>query len=64
MKHKPCPFCGEEKFSGPMIDAKYIKWAWIECCNCGAHGPDVRTDYTVDDWHEKAWNEWDKRWKK
>ena len=47
---KPCPWCGstsvgEENF--PAADAE-----WIECFDCGAHGPGMRTFQEA----RAAWN--------
>jgi hypothetical protein len=59
-KHKPCPFCGSENQS-PHYDIRQgFKWGSIQC-ECGASGPEVKTEYKKTWWHKFAWVEWDTR---
>ena len=57
----PCPFCG-----GKVIRyfVSEYKWGAAICNNCGATGPDVRTNYDTSDdapWHKEALNAWNTR---
>jgi len=41
-----------------------MKWGGVVCGNCGARGPEVRTNYKNSDsepWHELALKEWETR---
>lgn len=59
----PCPFCGGT-YGAIFVMTQGNKWGQVECGECGASGPDVRTDYDDSDnaeWHENAIQEWNKR---
>ena len=56
-----CPFCGK---NNPKFESEYggAKWGRIECGNCGAQGPDVRTEYkSSSHWGPAAIAEWNRR---
>ena len=62
----PCPFCGA---SPEMADGSIChtsddreKWGAIQCLECGATGPDVRTEYEPFlAWRDDAVAEWNRR---
>jgi len=60
-----CPFCGA---AGASLQAQFEnqvrrgKWGFIECIDCGAKGPDVRTEYDdIPKWFNRAADEWNRR---
>jgi len=56
---KECPFCGETPNQFYMNQG--YKYGGVEC-SCGAHGPEVRTNYDQGkdaDWHKDAIEAWD-----
>lgn len=60
MMHKQCPFCGERDSFAFVIDiGQGYKYGCVECGNCLAKGPEVRTNYRNGDkeeWHNDALN--------
>lgn len=60
-----CPFCGTKKHLHYSLDrSQGEKYGYVECSNCGAKGPDVRTNYKNSDnepWHKHALSEWNGR---
>jgi Lar family restriction alleviation protein len=63
MEPKPCPFCGSSaEYIKPVTDTPAGKWGYMECGNCGARGPDVRTGYRPPDhWEDEAIVQWNQR---
>lgn len=60
---KPCPFCGSTVGLN-FVDSQGCKWGNAVCPDCGAMGPEVRTNYDVGEnapWHEEATKEWNTR---
>lgn len=60
-----CPFCGK-CFVDPLKPSYGTdgsgKWGFIECGQCGARGPEVRTGYEpFPDWRDEAVKEWNRR---
>lgn len=61
----PCPFCGiaYDKPSYTFAADSGMKYGCRICPNCGACGPDVRTNYKIEDRHpwmneaDRLWNE-------
>lgn len=59
---RECPFCGEI----PSADSHYMnqgdKWGGVQCNNCTAAGPEVRTSYQLwPGWKDAAIKEWNTR---
>ncbi len=60
---KTCPFCGCQP-EGSQLFQNYNreKWAAVECPQCSARGPEVRTSYDISArWGPKAIEEWNER---
>lgn len=60
----PCPFCGGTAVETMLDAAQGNKWGAALCCECGALGPDVRTDYDKDlkaPWRAEAIAAWNRR---
>lgn len=64
-KLKPCPFCGYAIDDGdvPLFGSNQgFKWGYVECGDCGATGPEVRTNYgDLEEWGASAVKEWNHR---
>ena len=57
---KPCPFCGET--STTQIATQGEKWGALVCTDCGAYGPEVRTNYDKPEtWRADAVAAWNRR---
>jgi Lar family restriction alleviation protein len=63
METKFCPFCGNNHGVQFAMSQGY-KWGAVECPDCGARGPEVRTYYDKSGdatWREEAVREWNRR---
>lgn len=62
---KPCPFCGSSLRPQTLMDQEQgMKWGYAYCGECGARGPEVRTQYdagTLAPWRAEAIAEWNRR---
>lgn len=60
---KPCPFCGESKLLALKDDREQgYKWGAVQCQQCSAIGPEVRTGYDKPEkWLPQAVAEWNTR---
>ena len=57
---KPCPFCSET--STAQITTQGEKWGALICTDCGAYGPEVRTNYDKPGtWRADAVEAWNRR---
>lgn len=59
-----CPFCGENMIHFALDLNQGNKYGYVECLNCGAKGPDVRTNFKnteKEPWHPTALREWNGR---
>ena len=72
-KLKPCPFCSNKKHFN-FTTYQTTKWGQVECAECGAQGPEVRTGYhdttlcrpinevkNMLPWHDEAIDAWNRR---
>ncbi len=59
---KPCPFCASTKLRAKDDAEQGYKWGAIECEECSARGPEVRTGYDKPEkWRPAAIEEWNRR---
>lgn len=64
MSDEQCPFCGYVSIFFCLDQSQGLKWGSVVCGNCGAEGPEVRTNYknsASEPWHEQALKEWNTR---
>ena len=60
--NKCCPFCGANSAFPLVLDPPVNHWGTITCGNCRAKCGDVRIDdREPDEWHGRAWAEWNTR---
>jgi len=60
----PCPFCNSLEVKTKADQMQGTKWGMAICQNCGAMGPEVRTEYEMAadaPWHREAIKEWNRR---
>jgi len=61
---KSCPFCKSGSTAFQVDHSQGMKYGYVGCLDCFAHGPEVRTNYGFTDdaeWREMAEIAWDKR---
>ena len=57
----PCPFCGSTMPPTTTLTDGY-KWGALQCPECSASGPEVRTGYgEPKTWYDDALAEWNRR---